>query len=116
MAPPTDLHVTPDELRSAAGVYARAASDVSGAQARSLDTAFSNAASAAGDHGLAGALQSCASDYGDIARALGGMINDQAGKLRDAANQYDHGDAAGAGTINRTPLGSGPLLRLAGPQ
>jgi hypothetical protein len=113
------LQVTPDELRSAAGVFDRAGNDVKGAQARRLDSLFSSAASAAGDHALAGALLWCASDYADIAKAVGGMVTDQAGKLRDAANKYERGDAAGAGAITTTPLGatpSAPLLKFGVPQ
>ncbi len=119
MAPPKTLRVAPDELRGSAGVFDRAGQDVSGVQARSLDTLFANAAAAAGDHGLSGALLSCASDDGDIAKTLGGMISEQAGRLRDAANKYEHGDAAGAAAINSRPIGSippTPLLNLGGPQ
>jgi Family of unknown function (DUF6317) len=98
------LRVTPDELRDAARTFDAARRDLD-AQAGRLDALFDGAAGGAGDPGLAAALSSAATDFSDFARKLAGHLGDQAGKLRSAAADYEHGDACGASRILSTPMG-----------
>jgi hypothetical protein len=47
-------------------------------------------------------MSSASLDFSEFARRLSGKLSGQAGKLRDAASGYEHGDAAGARTVSGT--------------
>jgi hypothetical protein len=95
------LRVTPDELRDGARAFDAAGRDVN-TQAGRLDALFDSASGGAGDPDLAHAMSSASVDFSEFARRLSGKLSGQAGKLRDAASGYEHGDAAGARTVSGT--------------